>query len=379
MIDEKSAGKTNSQTFFAPSERVQAQELAGLLSRVSGDPLVKVILESVSGYLLILNDKRQILAANQEILHSLKLSKMETLCGKRPGEALDCENARKAPGGCGTSQWCRHCGAVLALMASQDQQKTITDECAMCIGEGDTFQCRQFSVRVNPLLLTDMTVYVFVLHDISTLKRKQSLEKTLIHDMRNTLTSLIGWSEFLVEKTGGETANLIFDLSNRLNWDIEEHYLVSSIEKDDYIPQNSSITPEFLHNTMMEHFKRKEQIVFDFCSDTSAPPFRLDSTVLTHILAGMIKNGIEAGEGNAVTVTCSLNSSTLTLKVHNRETMDEFVQSRIFHPFFSTKKWSGKGMGTYTMRLLAERCLRGKIEFTSSEPDGTCFTLTIPV
>lgn len=56
----------------------------------------------------------------------------------------------------------------------------------------------------------------------------------------------------------------------------------------------------------------------------------------------------------------------------------EEVQLQLFQRSFSTKGQSGRGIGTYSMKLLSERYLGGKVEFTSREPEGTVFTLTIP-
>lgn len=39
----------------------------------------------------------------------------------------------------------------------------------------------------------------------------------------------------------------------------------------------------------------------------------------------------------------------------------------------------GRGWGTYSMKLLGEKILRGRVNFTSSEKNGTTFQLSIPL
>jgi sensor histidine kinase regulating citrate/malate metabolism len=51
---------------------------------------------------------------------------------------------------------------------------------------------------------------------------------------------------------------------------------------------------------------------------------------------------------------------------------------QLFQRSFSTKAATGRGVGTYSMRLLGEQYLGGRVEFTSREPDGTTFTLILP-
>jgi len=58
--------------------------------------------------------------------------------------------------------------------------------------------------------------------------------------------------------------------------------------------------------------------------------------------------------------------------------MPHNVQLQIFQRSFSTKAQTGRGIGTYSIKLLGEQYLGGKVEFTSREPDGTAFVLTLP-
>jgi sensor histidine kinase regulating citrate/malate metabolism len=52
--------------------------------------------------------------------------------------------------------------------------------------------------------------------------------------------------------------------------------------------------------------------------------------------------------------------------------MPRAVQLQIFQRSFSTKG-NGRGLGTYSMKLLSERYLNGRVTFKSSSRDGTVF------
>jgi signal transduction histidine kinase len=110
-----------------------------------------------------------------------------------------------------------------------------------------------------------------------------------------------------------------------------------------------------------------------------------DETIFTNrhllmcVLGNMQKNALEATTpGGVVTLGCLDNGSTVTFTVHNAEVMPEEVQLQIFIRSFSTKASSGRGIGTYSMKLFGEKCLGGTVDFTSKSLEGTTFRPTIP-
>jgi len=64
--------------------------------------------------------------------------------------------------------------------------------------------------------------------------------------------------------------------------------------------------------------------------------------------------------------------------VHNPTYIEPVVQKQIFRRYFSTKG-KDRGLGTWGMRVLAEQYLGGSVTFTSTQEQGTTFTLTLPL
>ncbi|MCP4426270.1 MAG: ATP-binding protein, partial [Chloroflexi bacterium] len=58
--------------------------------------------------------------------------------------------------------------------------------------------------------------------------------------------------------------------------------------------------------------------------------------------------------------------------------MPRDVQLQVFQRSFSTKG-SGRGLGTYSMKLLSERYLDGRVSFQSSLAEGTIFIGMYPL
>ncbi|MEW6195823.1 MAG: ATP-binding protein, partial [Bacteroidota bacterium] len=45
---------------------------------------------------------------------------------------------------------------------------------------------------------------------------------------------------------------------------------------------------------------------------------------------------------------------------------------------FSTKQKKGRGIGLYSVKLIIEQNLKGKVSFVSNEQVGTIFTIEMP-
>jgi sensor histidine kinase regulating citrate/malate metabolism len=64
--------------------------------------------------------------------------------------------------------------------------------------------------------------------------------------------------------------------------------------------------------------------------------------------------------------------------VNNTEVMRKEVQLQVFQRSFSTKGQSGRAIGTYSMKLLGEWYLGGRVDFGSRTPEKTTFQLVLP-
>jgi sensor histidine kinase regulating citrate/malate metabolism len=65
------------------------------------------------------------------------------------------------------------------------------------------------------------------------------------------------------------------------------------------------------------------------------------------------------------------------ISVNNSRVMPRHVQLQIFNRSFSTKG-AGRGIGTYSMKLLGESYLKGRVGFRCEEAFGTTFFIDLP-
>jgi signal transduction histidine kinase len=107
--------------------------------------------------------------------------------------------------------------------------------------------------------------------------------------------------------------------------------------------------------------------------DSDDVTFDSDATLLRRVIGNMTKNALEAcPAGGTVTLSCSTDPQRVLFSVHNPAVIPPHVQVQLFQRSFSTKG-PGRGVGTYSMKLLSERYLDGEVSFTSSAEQGTTF------
>jgi signal transduction histidine kinase len=97
-------------------------------------------------------------------------------------------------------------------------------------------------------------------------------------------------------------------------------------------------------------------------------------------LGNLIKNALEAStRGETVTVKSEKKGDAyVCFKVHNPAVMPENVQLQIFNRSFTTKG-VGRGLGTYSVKLLTTRYLKGSVSFISNKESGTTFEISLPL
>jgi hypothetical protein len=74
--------------------------------------------------------------ASENVLELVPDKTMSQIIGLRPGEALGCIHAYECQSGCGTSQFCRHCGAVRVILAGLAGYRHVQECHLTCLSNG---------------------------------------------------------------------------------------------------------------------------------------------------------------------------------------------------------------------------------------------------
>lgn len=105
--------------------------------------------------------------------------------------------------------------------------------------------------------------------------------------------------------------------------------------------------------------------------------FESDRMLLRRVLINLLKNALEASNpGGKVDIGVESLSEMLRFWVKNDTIIPENVKTQIFQRSFSTKG-QDRGIGTYSIKLLTENYLKGKVSFVSNESERTVFSVVL--
>ena len=368
-------------TAFAPAERDSEGRVQDLNVIVGGIPLVNEVFDAVPDFLIVLNDKRQIVLANRSFRVLVGEENNGSILGLRPGEVLKCIHAFETEGGCGTTEFCSRCGAVRAVLSSQKGTQDVR-ECRISTEPvGTSLDLR---VTATPFSVSSEDLTIVVAEDISDEKRRTALERTFFHDILNTAGGLRGLVELLGFAEASEVEEMkgmIGHLSERLIEEITAQRELLAAENDTLAVNVIGLESKELLQSVVDLYRNHEVAVdrqIRISSNTEDVTIHSDRALLRRVLENMVKNALEAVDPQGtVTVGCRNTGEGVLFEVHNPTFMPRDVQLQIFQRSFSTKG-PGRGIGTYSIKLLGERYLKGKVDFNSSEEKGTTFGIRLP-
>lgn len=379
--DRPLGGSTTPDTFFASAARATSEQIRDLSEVALADPILGTVFEAVGGYALVIDRHRQIIAANDELLQMLGAKRDDSLFGLRPGEAMHCINADRGPSGCGTSLQCRHCGAVAAILAAQVSNEPIDGTCTIACCEDDHVKPTEFRVRVKPLILAGEQVYVFVFHDITASKQREMLEQVFLHDLRNLVTGLLGWSDELNRETVTEAATQVVDLAHRTGEYLEQQGVLLNAQSGHLRLKTEPINIDAIVASLRAVFGTGEY-ARDRCllveKEGTSMSLITDGQLLLRVLGNLVKNAFEATPtGGAVTLRVVSSEDRAVFEVHNIGALPIDVAKLLFKRRITTKG-PGRGLGLYAVQLFGEQCLGGQVTFESTDHGGTVFRLNLP-
>lgn len=367
-----------------PEQRPWVDEIHDLARRSVENPMVRAILDSIEGLVMILDEQRRVLAANPELLESLEIQETEPLIGKLPGDALGCIHSEETPLGCGSAPACTQCGTLLAIVTSQERKQPYPAECCLSIRRGQRLESCEFQVRATPLVLGAHRLTILVLQDISASKRRDVLESLFFHDVRDAVQGITAWSEALGLADGDPqgVARRILALSQRLNDQVAWKHRLFQAEAGTLGLKLEDAPVAACLGRLRTQFEDSE-LSRGRTLEIQAPPegarLRTDLDVLLQVLGDMVANALEATPpGGTVRVWWEAGEGGGRFSVHNPGAMAEEVALRVFQRTFTTKPEPGRGLGTYSMKILGENFLGGRVSFGSAANEGTTFTLQLP-
>ncbi len=372
------------ETFFDTPERLSNEEILNEIIRLKENSLMNQIIEGFPELAVILNEHRQIVALNSKALTTFNVGDYFEIAGKRLGEALNCIHSNETEAGCGTSKFCRECGAAKAIKKCKDENIVTEEECRITAARNGNQINYDFSVHAHPIFINNKRYTFFTVRDISSVKRREALERIFFHDILNTAGAIRGLVEILPESESEEERkdleNAIHNSINQLIEEILAQRQLRNAEDGNLTPEFSNVSANSIIEKVFEMYKNHElahdNLTYKILENDIT--ISTDQTLLVRSIGNLIKNALEASSANQkVEIGIDIKNENIIFYVKNDSVIPENVQLQLFQRSFSTKASKGRGIGLYSVKLIVEQYLNGKVEFVSNETEKTIFKIKL--
>lgn len=375
--------QNETRTHFASPERSTAEELAVQQRVLTGQPLVQQMLDGFSEPAMILNMHRQIVLANDK-LATLLGGDRQSFVGLRPGEALGCIHSGEPPAGCGTTLFCKYCGAANAIVGSQRTVHPNVSECRIMRCLDNATAALDLRVWATPLTVEGERFTVVAVRDTTDEKRRAVLERLFFHDVLNAAgglkTLMEIWPDLRADEID-EMTRIAQSVADEIVEQIQAQRDLTKAERGDLEVKIETADAATMLTELCALYRKHavaRGVEIDPPTTTGSTTLQSDTVLLRRVLGNLIKNAVEASHmGQTVSITFT-NRRQPVFEVHNESAMPEAVRAQVFQRSFSTKDGHGRGVGCYSVKLLTETYLGGSVTFSSTPETGTTLTVSLP-
>lgn len=224
-------------------------------------------------------------------------------------------------------------------------------------------------------------------------RSKSTFLANMSHEIRTPLTSIIGFSESLLDKSLAEqeksqSINAIIDSGKHLLKIINDILDLSKIEAEKLDVEQIEISPYTVINDIKSIISlqaKNKDLYFNIEYNFPLPEKIISDPVrIKQILLNICGNAVKFTFKGGVTlnVSCDYDKQVMIFNIIDTGIgLDETQKERIFNAFeqadsTTTRQYGGTGLGLKLSTSLAEM-LGGSISVTSTPQAGSCFTVTI--
>lgn len=254
-----------------------------------------------------------------------------------------------------------------------------------------------YVASLNPIKINGVVVEVFgTAIDITEEKRNeakiQELEKLAVvgelaagiaHEVRNPLTSLMGFTQILQEcvedRNAHEYLGIMMKELDKINNIVNDFMFIANPHETLDIKKctMNSIISNMIKNMDIQLKIKGIRIDFD---DQTLITAECDESLITQVLMNLIQNALEATKEKGEDIKISLKNiseSHYLIEITDKGSgMTTDRLKRLYEPFYTTKE-KGTGLGLMISRRIVD-VHHGTIDFKSCIGEGTAVKITLP-
>ncbi|MDA2635246.1 ATP-binding protein [Bacillus cereus] len=207
----------------------------------------------------------------------------------------------------------------------------------------------------------------------------------IAHEVRNPLTTVRGYLQFLQESVSPSNKelfkNLLIPELDRANSIITKFLSLSKTRefKREPFPINTFLREYIQQLLASEVFLHNISIDYNFSTELDDILVHIDRHELVQVFLNLFQNAVDAQGEKKLSIQITsyrLDNFVRITFTDNGTGIPPAIQDYIFDPFFSTKD-SGTGLGLSVTKKIIQNH-NGTLKMTSNE-DGTTFTISIPI
>ncbi len=220
-----------------------------------------------------------------------------------------------------------------------------------------------------------------VLHRQDKLAAVGQLAAGVAHEIRNPLTSMKGYAEFLQldekDPERMEFLNIILDEIDRVNGIVED-FMVLAKPKSVELEEKNVVTVIRDVVSLLEFEARKKNVRLLLDCNQEIIQIECDENRLKQVFLNFIKNGIEAmPNGGDLHVKTIIHENNVQISIQDSGVgIPQEKLKKLGEPFYTTKK-NGNGLGLMVSFKIIESH-NGKVFVESELNKGTTFNIILP-
>ncbi len=235
-----------------------------------------------------------------------------------------------------------------------------------------------------------------IINDMTELVKAQKtvawreVARRIAHEIKNPLTPIALSAQRIQRKYSGLTKEgdqVLKECTTTIVRQVNDlKSLVNEFSNFARMPQASPTLQNLnaiIEESLILYRQSHNRIKFTFEPDTRIPDFHLDHEQIKRVMTNLVDNALAAiqkiDDGHiwiATRLDKSLEMVIIELN-DNGPGIDEKTQSRLFEPYFSTKK-RGTGLGLTIVKTIINDH-RGFIRVRENHLKGTCFIIELPI
>lgn len=355
-------------------------------NRINNDPIIRQMLECFPDLVLILDKNRKIVAYNEKARKFFNHTVQIETIGSKLGEAFGCIHASGDDQECGATDFCTQCGANKGYTDVLLQPGKYENECRIKVDYEGIETLLDFSVFTSNLEFGEDEYIVLAIKNLENEKRRELLERIFFHDVLNTASIIFGISGMITEVYDSDDfdkyAKILQNTSEQLIQEIQAQRDLTNAEAGKLVIYPALDTVNDILEKAFQLYQNNsltkgKDFICDYPGETLI--IETDHHFIIRSLGNLIKNALEAiNPGGKVSLTAKEYGDNVRFVVANDGVIPKHIQLQIFNRSFSTKAKKGRGIGTYSVKLLIENYLKGKVSFVSNDENQTQFIIEVP-